>query len=100
MRYFAFPFGQHKNLNPNAFALAKESGFEGVCSAYGGYNFAGDDPFHLQRIHVDNDLIRLKNWVTVDARKLAMVKRYEYRPVRKPTIAFAGQENVQGVATG
>jgi peptidoglycan/xylan/chitin deacetylase (PgdA/CDA1 family) len=100
VRYFAFPFGQHKNLNPDAFAMAKDAGFEGVCSAYGGYNFAGDDPFHLQRIHVDDDLIRLKNWVTVDARKLAMADRYEYRSIRKPTATFIGEPvGAQGVAT-
>jgi peptidoglycan/xylan/chitin deacetylase (PgdA/CDA1 family) len=100
VRYFAFPFGQHKNLNPDAFAMAKEAGFDGVCSAYGGYNFAGDDPFHLQRIHVDDDLIRLKNWVTVDARKLAKTQRYEYQPLREPVATFLDERMiVQGVAT-
>ena len=70
VRYFAFPFGQHANLNPAVFALAKEAGYAGVCSAYGAYNFPGDDPFHLQRVPVDDDMIRLKNWVTMDRRKL------------------------------
>ncbi len=68
VRYFAFPFGQHANLTSRAFQLAREAGYEAVCSAYGGYNFPGDDPFHLQRIHVD-DMIRLKNRTTVDPRK-------------------------------
>ena len=77
-RYFAFPFGQHANLNPLAFRLAREAGYAGVCSAYGGFNFPGDDPFHLQRIHVDDDMIRLKNWVTVDPRKLRAIERYPY----------------------
>jgi peptidoglycan/xylan/chitin deacetylase (PgdA/CDA1 family) len=77
-RYFAFPFGQHVNLNPRAFRLAREAGYAGVCSAYGGFNFPGDDSFHLQRIHVDDDMIRLKNWVTVDPRKLRSIERYEY----------------------
>jgi peptidoglycan/xylan/chitin deacetylase (PgdA/CDA1 family) len=79
VRYFAFPFGQWRNLTPAAFQLAREVGFKGVCSAYGGYNFAGDDAFHLQRIHVDDDLIRLRNWVTVDSRKLRKTARYDYR---------------------
>ena len=52
VRYFAFPYGLSANLNPAAFALAKEAGYAGVCSAYGGFNFPGDDPFHLQRIPV------------------------------------------------
>jgi peptidoglycan/xylan/chitin deacetylase (PgdA/CDA1 family) len=77
-RYFAFPFGQHANLNPEAFRLARETGYDGVCSAYGGFNFPGDDAFHLQRIHVDDDMIRLKNWVTVDPRKLRSIRRYLY----------------------
>jgi peptidoglycan/xylan/chitin deacetylase (PgdA/CDA1 family) len=85
-RYFAFPFGQPVNLNPRAFNLAREAGYAGVCSAYGGFNFPGDDAFHLQRIHVDDDLIRLKNWVTVDPRKLRSIERYEYSSldVRSP----------------
>ena len=40
-----------------------------VCSAYGDYNFPGDDPFHIRRIHVD-DMLRLKNWGTIDPRRL------------------------------
>ena len=79
VRYFAFPYGQHENLSPAAFQLARSAGYEGVCSAYGGFNFPGDDPFHLQRIHADDDMIRLKNWVTVDPRKLRKSRRYEYQ---------------------
>ena len=70
VRYFAFPIGQYANLNRRAFDLAYEAGYEAVCSAYGGFNFPGSDPFHLQRIAVDDDMIRLKNWVTGDPRKL------------------------------
>ena len=38
LRYFAFPFGQYMNLSSAAFQMAREVGYEGVCSAYGGYN--------------------------------------------------------------
>jgi peptidoglycan/xylan/chitin deacetylase (PgdA/CDA1 family) len=82
VRYFAFPYGQHANLSPAAFEMARSAGYEGVCSAYGGFNFPGDDPFHLQRIHVDDDMIRLKNWVTVDPRKLRASRRYEYQELQ------------------
>src|SRR4051812_11637493 len=51
VQHFAFPFGQHRNLNRDVFHLARDAGFAGVCSAYGGYNFPGDDPFHIQRQH-------------------------------------------------
>ncbi|HEV3138033.1 MAG TPA: polysaccharide deacetylase family protein [Pirellulales bacterium] len=79
VRYFAFPYGQHANLSTAAFQLARIAGYEGVCSAYGGYNCPGDDPFHLQRIPVDGDMIRLKNWTMFDPRKLRSTRRYEYQ---------------------
>jgi peptidoglycan/xylan/chitin deacetylase (PgdA/CDA1 family) len=70
VRYFAFPYGQPSDLSTAAFQIAFHAGYHGVCSAYGGYNFPGDDPFHLRRIHADCELVRLKNWLTVDPRKL------------------------------
>ncbi len=78
VRYFAFPFGLHANLNCEAFRMAHEMGLAGVCSAYGGYNFAGDDTFHLQRIGAEGPMVRLKNWVTVDPLKQLRTQRYEY----------------------
>ena len=68
IRYFAFPFGQIENLNPAVFHLLKKEGFQGVCSAYGGMNAVGDDPFHLQRMHGDTNFARMKNWLTFDPR--------------------------------
>jgi peptidoglycan/xylan/chitin deacetylase (PgdA/CDA1 family) len=70
VRYFSFPFGLPHNLSRRAFQMAFDYGYEGVCSAYGDYNFPGDDPFHLRRIHVDN-MARLKNWGTIDPRKIS-----------------------------
>jgi peptidoglycan/xylan/chitin deacetylase (PgdA/CDA1 family) len=78
VRYFAFPFGQYANLSREAFEIARQAGYEGVCSAYGGFNFPGDDAFHLQRIAVDDDMIGLKNWVTGDPRKLR-TPRFAYQ---------------------
>lgn len=68
IRYFAFPFGQVRNLNRNVFAMLKEAGFLGACSAYGGWNRSTGDPFHLQRIHGDPNFTRMKNWLTFDPR--------------------------------
>lgn len=70
LRFFAFPYGLYANLSTEAFAVAYDAGFQGVCSAYGGYNLPCDDPFHLQRIHADPEFIRFKNWLSVDPRKL------------------------------
>lgn len=78
VRYFSFPFGLYANLSYQAFALAAQCGYEGVCSAYGGYNCPGDDPFHLQRIPAVCEMLRLKNWLTADLRKLH-TRRFEYR---------------------
>jgi len=83
VRYFAFPFGLPANLRPEAFEIAYDAGYDGVCSAYGGYNRPGDDPFHLQRIHADPEMLRLKNWLTVDPRKLG-VPRYRYAAATTP----------------
>jgi len=68
VRYFAFPFGLYTNMTSAAFQMARDAGFEAVCSAYGGYNYPGDDPFHIQRFHADPGMIRLKNRVTIDPR--------------------------------
>jgi len=76
IRYFAFPFGLHQHLNAQAFAVAKEAGYEAICSAYGGYNFPGDDPFHLQRFHGDPEMLRLMNWTSGDPRKRHRIKRF------------------------
>jgi peptidoglycan/xylan/chitin deacetylase (PgdA/CDA1 family) len=78
VRYFAFPFGQHRNLSQVAFEAAHAAGYEAVCSAYGGFNFPGDDSFHIQRIHLDENMTRMKNWVTGDPRKLLSHERFQY----------------------
>ena len=77
IRYFAFPFGQFENLNDDVFHMLRRAGIEGVCSAYGGWNNIGGDAFHLQRIHGDPDLSRVKNWLSFDPR-IAHQPRYDY----------------------
>jgi peptidoglycan/xylan/chitin deacetylase (PgdA/CDA1 family) len=69
IRYFAFPYGMPANLNMAAFRLLREAGYEGACSAYGAYNVPGTEAFHVRRIHADSDMLRFKNWLTVDPRK-------------------------------
>jgi peptidoglycan/xylan/chitin deacetylase (PgdA/CDA1 family) len=78
VRYFAFPFGLPEHLSADAFVLAREARYEGVCSAYGGYNFPGDDDFHLQRIHGGGELVRFKNWLTIDPRRVSRARLLQY----------------------
>jgi len=79
VRYFAFPFGQYESLSGRAFEIAREAGYRAVCSAYGGYNVPGDDPFHIQRIHADEGMIRLKNRLTIDPR-MSRTGRFTWNP--------------------
>jgi peptidoglycan/xylan/chitin deacetylase (PgdA/CDA1 family) len=79
VRYLAFPFGRYVHLSPRAMDMAYEAGYEGVCSAYGGYNFPGDEPFHLQRTPIDDSLWHLKNCASVDPRKIH-VRRFLWEP--------------------
>ena len=93
VRYFAFPFAQYMNLNSKVFHMAAEAGYEAVVSGYGGYNWPNGDPFHIERIPVDNDLIRLKNRATVDPRT-ARPPRFRYKLPRsqKPESPFELEE--------
>ena len=77
VRYFAFPFGQRANLNRRGAALARDHGIVGVCSAYGGFNFPGDEPFHFQRIHGDPHFVRFQNWLSFDQR-VVQIPRFRF----------------------
>ena len=78
IEYFAFPFGQKNNLDPRVFKVLKDNGFSGVCSAYGGVNEVGSEEFHLQRMHGDPNLERMKNWLSGDPR-IRNVVRYQWQ---------------------
>ncbi len=70
VRYFAFPYGLAKHLHPDAIQAVYESGMLGFCSAFGAYNFPGQDDFHIRRIHGDPEFARLVNWLTFDSHKV------------------------------
>ncbi|MEM7477100.1 MAG: polysaccharide deacetylase family protein [Planctomycetota bacterium] len=75
VKYFAFPFGMPQNMTQAAVDCILKNGFKGFCSAYGAWNWPiGDEhsseAIHLRRIHADPGLQRLKNWLTLDSRKL------------------------------
>jgi peptidoglycan/xylan/chitin deacetylase (PgdA/CDA1 family) len=69
-RYFAFPYGLPENMNQQSVDLLNDLDIDGFCSAYGALNWPGNHGFHLRRLHADPGLERLKNWLTLDNRKL------------------------------
>ncbi len=71
IRYFSFPFGMPSNTSQAAVDLLLRSGIEGFCTAYGAWNWPGASGYHLRRIHADPGMQTLKNWLTLDRRKLA-----------------------------
>ncbi len=89
VHHFAFPYGQRDNLSREAFRVAYEAGFATASSAYGGYNFPGDDPFHIRRFHADREFMRFKNWLTIDPRKLHRVDEFNPGDYRGPADARA-----------
>lgn len=70
VRYFAFPYGLPDQLSQSVIAKLHELGFAGYCSAYGAYNFAGQDTTHIRRIHGDPEMARFYNWMYFDPQKL------------------------------
>ena len=98
IRYFAFPFGQHENLNPAVFQILKEAGFLGVCSAYSGWNEIGGDDFHIQRVHGDPDFSRVRNWLSFDPR-MANIDRYDYSAEKSGVASPATQVSATEPAT-
>jgi peptidoglycan/xylan/chitin deacetylase (PgdA/CDA1 family) len=49
VRWFAYPFGGRNNFRPEWLPLAREVGYEGCVSGYGGFVAQGDDPEMLPR---------------------------------------------------
>ncbi len=70
VRYFAFPYGLPQNVTQAAVDVISELGLAGFCTAYGALNWPKSIGFHLRRIHADPGVERLKNWLTLDRRKL------------------------------
>ncbi|MFK7738408.1 MAG: polysaccharide deacetylase family protein [Pirellulaceae bacterium] len=78
IRFFAFPYGLPECMSQAAVSVLEENAFRGFCSAYGALNWPSNHAdsrvegraFHIRRIHADPGIERLKNWLTLDPRKL------------------------------
>ena len=101
VRYLAFPSGSAKTSTPGRSSSPEMPDSKPSAQPTAGTTFRGDDPFHLQRIHVDDDMIRLKNRATIDPRKLH-TPRYEYRtpenPAAQPPALRSGNRHNQSTA--
>lgn len=93
IRYFSFPYGLPENTSQLAVDVAMEYGFLGFCTAYGAWNWPQATPdrpsgaVHLRRIHADPGLERLKNWLTLDPRKLRDNHQLPFRISAQPQVA-------------
>ncbi len=76
--YFAFPYGLPENMSQAAIDVVIESGYKGFLSAYGAWNWPGEDDYHIQRIHGEPGTASLTNWLTLDPRKLRRTAKFRY----------------------
>jgi hypothetical protein len=78
IRYFAFPYGDLQHMSQVAIDVLREANLKGMCSAYGEFNRPNTDLWHIRRIHGDSGMLRLKNWLTLDPRKLRRKKQFPF----------------------
>jgi peptidoglycan/xylan/chitin deacetylase (PgdA/CDA1 family) len=90
IEYFAFPYGDIRNISQASINCLRRNGIQGICSAYNELNWPGKDPWHIKRIHGDCGMLRLKNWMTLDPRKLKRKRRFpfEYHTLNEPQPTF------------
>jgi peptidoglycan/xylan/chitin deacetylase (PgdA/CDA1 family) len=78
IHYFAFPYGDVQHMSQTAIDVLREANLKGMCSAYGEFNRPDTDLWHIRRIHGDPGMLRLKNWLTLDPRKLRRKKQFPF----------------------
>jgi peptidoglycan/xylan/chitin deacetylase (PgdA/CDA1 family) len=91
VNYFSFPTGLPANTSQLAVDIIREAGFHGFCTAYGAWNWPGQPGFHLRRIHADPGLQSLKNWLTLDPRKLT---DHHFLPFAEPLVELRSNREV------
>ena len=68
--YFSFPYGLIHNISQAAIEMIAETGYKAFVSALGLWNVPGGDSFHLPRMHGDPCTEALRNWLTLDPRRI------------------------------
>ncbi len=89
--YFAFPYGDIQNISQMAIDVLRNANLRGICSAYGEFNRPESDLWHIKRIHGDPGMLRLKNWLTLDPRKLRRKRRFPFSLHAKAPAAAPSQ---------
>lgn len=97
IRYFAFPYGMPENMSHDAIDMVYDAGYTGFLSAYGDWNFIGDDSFHLRRIHGQSNLQFIANWLSLDPRKFRRRHNLVYSPRGRIAKLRASEDTVEFV---
>lgn len=86
--YFSFPFGLINHISQPAIDMVAQAGYQAFVSAFGGWNFPGADEFHMLRFHGDRCTEALRNWLTLDPRRIKQRCDLHYK---RPTFAINSQ---------
>ncbi len=83
-------------MSQAAIDILRAANLKGMCSAYGEFNRPDTDLWHIRRIHGDSGILRLKNWLTLDPRKLRRKKQFPFTLAPLPkTSAIEPNESAQ-----
>lgn len=79
IEYFSFPYGLIHNISQAAIDMIAEAGYKAFVSALGLWNAPGGDSFHMSRIHGDPCTEALRNWLTLDPRRIDRKSPLRYK---------------------
>lgn len=75
VNYVSFPYGKKSNIRTEVTELVRETGYEAMFSAYGGYVARGADPFNIQRVGVSGQYRALDLLLTIEGLTFETLKQ-------------------------
>ena len=90
--YFSFPYGLINNISQAAIDMVAQAGYKAFASAIGGWNVPGRDEFHMLRFHGDRCTEALRNWLTLDPRRIKQRCDLHYK---RPILADDSQVEIR-----
>ncbi|HKV25973.1 MAG TPA: polysaccharide deacetylase family protein [Candidatus Acidoferrum sp.] len=75
VNYVSFPYGKKTNIRPEVTELVRETGYEAMFSAYGGYVTRGADLFNIQRVGVSGQYRALDLLLTIEGLTFETLKQ-------------------------